>query len=1524
MQGLYRDRQLRVTELRKMATKSNDGFHSRTEEKCTTVRFSLLKQLGITRIINILHSKGSMSLFLLGSLFAIRASEEEREIVGIGWKLQDLLNTLRGFPSLFTITSTGPSYHVGLKRNLRRDNKTGEVSLMLALGFLKMRDSLLMQQYLKVDRLYELLSTAEEQRVWGETLAAFSATLRSLPDIFHVRYGDVSLIYTSKFLPSEFLAHPTAVTCPEVFKPQFLTPNPSTDQDLKPRPCVDQALDTPKEAQAVQIGVPPGTDNIPPSSPSDIRSITKFWLNDEQYRNIKINGINSLKNVKRMPRLEVSLQNILECTNDDAYNNSVIKKETSSSDDLSDLDAVKSKNLISDGGNRFEEPLPIRSGAELIQSVKVEPPEAEWKTDSMPVALKVTHCSRSLSMESSKSLRRSYSSESSGSISSEQFEDVRVKVEPDDSDGDDDVFEPPAPAELPGGIPTSESIIAQYPCKSNWSPTLSDEVSSIPLGREHGRIKVEPLKDTNHVDNIFKTASAAIAKLPDHKPTRFTTRNDSNVQCASAIVGEDYKPSKASIARRNNGLQGSTNQTVGTAVRCIKQEPVKTTDEETAQSGSWSHLHDSSPVDTNAITDRVKVNFTNEYLSSQGARTIHYISNILAEHQLGGNIPKSSHLRQVLEKQSTLFHIHDVNPFSPKSDGSLVCLQDQKTHLKTAIDVLVAYLIEKQGKCKMQGVLFLVCIMPAEAARVAALTPTHWQETITAAAGDEFTIQGDNIVLRNFSRWKRLIDTYNNKMKKDSNSSGSDEETNPSERKGESQRKVGSQSVVATAGSSLEIPKVSGKKDADDKRVPQNESSSNSPKIGNGEVSNHTDTKRGKRLLDTYKNKMKKDSNSSGPDEETNSSERKSESQRKVGSQSVVATAGSSLEIPKVSGKETADDKRVPHSDCQHNDNTPDFVGHVMSTDAVFSESSEETDSLKIPYIQRGLQTSSLRASPERSLSKPCARSQSDNSLTSRKVVEESRSRKATTSNEMERDKSLLKPSAHERGFNTMKNQMKAKGVQTVVQLFLSLQRDEKDAIGKNPARVKRTIAADTTTHGFRLIEPLNFEGYFEPGQVIVCLPQQLSMFWKCMQWVKTYVLHNWHGKCRFSDFACGVMLDYMSHDMKKLFNHTPIQLRFCIFAAANRPEYFRITREYPLSICVDSKTCRTGLSDITNQGECLTCGSQSSTRRTTVSQQQHYKLPSKDKGLKKQTASSLSPEVSPTLQIDDGEKCTSNANDITRSRKRKLTAERDHNDIENKPLKKKKTTNQEHDSDPHLLSALRRLEDYLYRRGPRRCEQLKSYLAGDPLVSSKVQKAVGNHSQLLQIMKTHETFIILKRHTDPKHCVIWLSQYQQQLQKYPSSNSGGKNIQARISSTVMTVSPDILPVLQLSKGKACASSPKDGLHSRKRQLSDKHGADVENKPAKKSKTMHNETHPHLLSALKKFEKYIAKKGPKTCQQLYHYLRSCGHPDEQKAVGYIKLWEAVRTWHNFDVLETRGDPMFNVIGLVGYPGNRYH
>ena len=145
------------------------------DAKYGSIKFALLKQLGVIRLMNILHSKGSLSMHLLGSLFAIRASEEEKQAVGVGWKMQDMLQTLLEFPYLFRVTKEDVGYRVEL--NYNQQSKNVESSLALASGCLKMRDYLQINPYSAVEDLHGLLSGTEERLAWGETIAEFCQTL---------------------------------------------------------------------------------------------------------------------------------------------------------------------------------------------------------------------------------------------------------------------------------------------------------------------------------------------------------------------------------------------------------------------------------------------------------------------------------------------------------------------------------------------------------------------------------------------------------------------------------------------------------------------------------------------------------------------------------------------------------------------------------------------------------------------------------------------------------------------------------------------------------------------------------------------------------------------------------------------------------------------------------------------------------------------------------------------------------------------------------------------------------------------------------------------------------------------------------------------------------------------------------------------------------------------------------------------------------------------------------------------------
>ncbi len=131
---------------------------------------------------------------------------------------------------------------------------------------------------------------------------------------------------------------------------------------------------------------------------------------------------------------------------------------------------------------------------------------------------------------------------------------------------------------------------------------------------------------------------------------------------------------------------------------------------------------------------------------------------------MSSDVLNVDNLRKLMEHHSSQFYIHDVitSPTTPAGSGELlVCLQTQKAYLQHAIDVLVAYLIEYQGRCKLDDIHFVVGFMTDEAAQVAASTPVHWKETVMAAAGSDYIIEGDDIVLCDYTKWKKVIDSYN-------------------------------------------------------------------------------------------------------------------------------------------------------------------------------------------------------------------------------------------------------------------------------------------------------------------------------------------------------------------------------------------------------------------------------------------------------------------------------------------------------------------------------------------------------------------------------------------------------------------------------------------------------------------------------------------------------------------------------------------------------------------------------------------
>ncbi len=168
---------------------------------------------------------------------------------------------------------------------------------------------------------------------------------------------------------------------------------------------------------------------------------------------------------------------------------------------------------------------------------------------------------------------------------------------------------------------------------------------------------------------------------------------------------------------------------------------------------------------------------------------------------------------------------------------------------------------------------------------------------------------------------------------------------------------------------------------------------------------------------------------------------------------------------------------------------------------------------------------------------------------------------------------------------------MEAKGVRSINQLLSVLyasSREIQTTIGPTANHVKRNIVRDKK-HDFTVIEPPHFIGVFRAGQVIVCLPEQRRLFWRCMSWVRDHIFYNLEGRCMYTDEACEDLLLRMPRHMASLFNHMPTQLRFSIFAASNRPEYFQITRGYPrpLWIEVTTESNRSSLQDITNHRVC-------------------------------------------------------------------------------------------------------------------------------------------------------------------------------------------------------------------------------------------------------------------------------------------------------------------------------------------------
>ena len=136
--------------------------------------------------------------------------------------------------------------------------------------------------------------------------------------------------------------------------------------------------------------------------------------------------------------------------------------------------------------------------------------------------------------------------------------------------------------------------------------------------------------------------------------------------------------------------------------------------------------------------------------------------------------------------------------------------------------------------------------------------------------------------------------------------------------------------------------------------------------------------------------------------------------------------------------------------------------------------------------------------------------------------------------------------------------------------------------------------------------------------------------------------------------------------------------------------------------------------------------------------------------------------------------------------------------------------------------------QTYLERKGPRTCEQLHSFIHGNPRLVEE-RAAIGTYAQLLDILKTHGSFHILDNHKvgHSKHKMIGLAQHL----------DGGQ------------ISDSSVPVT--GSGITLANTYK----RRKRKFSGKDDVDVGNKPAKKPKTMKQPeaADPHLLSAMKKF-----------------------------------------------------------------------
>lgn len=100
-------------------------------------------------------------------------------------------------------------------------------------------------------------------------------------------------------------------------------------------------------------------------------------------------------------------------------------------------------------------------------------------------------------------------------------------------------------------------------------------------------------------------------------------------------------------------------------------------------------------------------------------------------------------------------------------EKTLICLKEQKRHFDIGYDMLVGYLMNiKGGQCPVaQLVSTLPLILPQEVTDVMGRTPGKLEETISAAAGKEFGIQGDVVILYNHLMWKRLVEGYERRQR---------------------------------------------------------------------------------------------------------------------------------------------------------------------------------------------------------------------------------------------------------------------------------------------------------------------------------------------------------------------------------------------------------------------------------------------------------------------------------------------------------------------------------------------------------------------------------------------------------------------------------------------------------------------------------------------------------------------------------------------------------------------------------------